>query len=160
MCSCLGWLVTQILLVQHNWVTRINISICVSCFIYSTVAVRSCGGLKGTWFIHADTSSGIAGQRLAGSLGPGWARGKHRAKLANALWAVWGEGTARASSQQKPWLAAQPSTAQHSHCSSVLPTPERLPGRAQDGRTLGLWLSYKNSDHCRNIIKELIKFPA
>lgn len=59
--SCLAWLVTQILLVKHNWVMRINISICVSCFIYSTVAVKSCGGLKGTWFIHADTSSGIAG---------------------------------------------------------------------------------------------------
>lgn len=153
LCSCLAWLVTQILLVKHNWVMRINISICVSCFIYSTVAVKSCGSLEGTWFIHADTSSGIAGWRLAGSPGPGWAEPCEesgqcglRAQLIPAH-----------TGQQNPWLAAQPDTI---HCFSVLPqTRVRAPGTTQGERTLRLWLSHKNSDHCFNIIKELINFP-
>lgn len=70
LCSCLALLLTQILLVKHNWVIQINISICISCLIYITVAVKSSRWVYLTAVIHVDTCSDIVRLPRAGSTIP------------------------------------------------------------------------------------------
>lgn len=59
LCSYSDLLVTQILLARHNWAVSFRTSICLICFIYTTVAVKSSRWFNITTVISVDTGSNI-----------------------------------------------------------------------------------------------------